>query len=520
MHPSGGEQGLSGGVGGETSRGPGAGMSNGEDGAPGLVGVPRAFKYWGFISYSQKDLALAQKLQRGLERLGIPKAIASVATIPPGLGPALRPIFLDITELSANSSLPGGLKDALEASCALIVICGPHASQSRWVNEEISYFLGLGRRNAVFVVLDESAGPTGEISTLLPPALSGAVAQAPSPLLEQSGQPLAIVLGRGGVHERNEMLRLAAGLLQVPFDAFVNRHHRWRANRRRLIAAALASVSLLLLSAAGFFTVDKWHQTATLNAEYLLGQGEVAAAALALEPLVHFPYTWLGGETRGQYRFLASALRYQTGTVRRGKFDLQKQARAGFVAASGDGRRIALKDSATSIDDSPANDWISVFDLPSGREIWTISGMKSVNTLSLGLNGDGSVLHFADEPSSPMRFLAVSTGLDVGHTSFEVGNSTVVMDLPGRRFLIAFDPSANGAHIVPTDGVATPANPLDAVASPLARVATEDAQSSGRHAFIRFGDGSLFRLDTEFWRSCAGKRPALPGCSDNAHGRR
>src|SRR5258708_27795904 len=116
--------------------------------------------YWAFVSYSSQDRATARWLQRALETYVIPRRLVGSPT---SAGPAARrltPIFRERTELPADSDLAAKVREALDRSAFLIVVCSPAASASRWVNEEIERFRdahGEGRILAVIV-----AGAPGE----------------------------------------------------------------------------------------------------------------------------------------------------------------------------------------------------------------------------------------------------------------------------------------------------------------------------------------------------------------------
>jgi tetratricopeptide (TPR) repeat protein len=65
----------------------------------------------------------------------------------------LAPVFRDREDLSSASDLSISVREALESSESLVVICSPTAAASEWVNEEISYFQGLGRHDRVFALI-------------------------------------------------------------------------------------------------------------------------------------------------------------------------------------------------------------------------------------------------------------------------------------------------------------------------------------------------------------------------------
>ena len=62
-------------------------------------------------------------------------------------------MFRDREDLSSASDLSIKVKQELEASESLVVICSPAAARSQWVNEELRYFIGLGRADRVFALI-------------------------------------------------------------------------------------------------------------------------------------------------------------------------------------------------------------------------------------------------------------------------------------------------------------------------------------------------------------------------------
>ena len=92
--------------------------------------------YDAFLSHGrQVDGKLAAKVQRGLCQLARPWYKRQ----------ALR-VFRDITDLGASENLAVDIERALRRSRALIVICHPKAAASRWVCEEIEFWLKLRQK--------------------------------------------------------------------------------------------------------------------------------------------------------------------------------------------------------------------------------------------------------------------------------------------------------------------------------------------------------------------------------------
>ncbi|HKG59490.1 MAG TPA: TIR domain-containing protein, partial [Pyrinomonadaceae bacterium] len=155
--------------------------------------------------------------------------------------------FRDDDEMGASTDLGGTLREALESSENLIVICSPHAARSKWVNAEILHFKNSGAGDRIFaVVADGTPKSDDPESNCFPPALSSQTAGAEL-LSEHYTEPLGIDL-RKEPFQRSR-IRLVAGLLGISFDSLWQREKR-RTMKRRAVAAVvtmvLASVIVLL----------------------------------------------------------------------------------------------------------------------------------------------------------------------------------------------------------------------------------------------------------------------------------
>src|SRR5687767_8865319 len=94
---------------------------------------PAPYRYWAFVSYSNKDRTWSEWLFRKIEGYRVPSRLSA------GQGGSsfprrLRPLFRDRDELPTSTDLGAMIKRALTDSRALIVICSPAAAASRWVN--------------------------------------------------------------------------------------------------------------------------------------------------------------------------------------------------------------------------------------------------------------------------------------------------------------------------------------------------------------------------------------------------
>lgn len=201
-------------------------------------------RYTGFISYSQKDKAWADRIHRALERYRLPAGLPQERRDIRRLGR----FFKDDDELAGTANLGAALESAIDDSLALIVICSPHAASSKWVDTEIRRFKSRGPNAKVLPVI-VAGRPDAEDpdQRCFPPALLRRVDEH-GRLTGEPDEPLAPDASKEQF--RRLITRLAAGLIGVSFDALWHREKR-RQTQRQVVAAAAA---IVLATGAGFAT--------------------------------------------------------------------------------------------------------------------------------------------------------------------------------------------------------------------------------------------------------------------------
>ncbi len=202
-----------------------------------------AFRYRAFLSYSHRDKAIAEWLHRWLEAYKVPKSLVGKPGRDGPVPRRLLPIFRDINELPASADLGGNLREALESSAILLVLCSPDSAASRWVGEEILSFKRLGRAGRILAVVVRTSGP--EVMNCFPPALVHPIRDDGSLDESITLEPLAADLSKEGGGRGVAALKCVAGILGVPFDSLYEREKRRR--RRQLIVALVAGVLAISL---------------------------------------------------------------------------------------------------------------------------------------------------------------------------------------------------------------------------------------------------------------------------------
>ena len=221
--------------------------------------------YDAFISYSHlADDALAATLQAGLESFATPWFRSRT----------LR-VFRDTTDLSATPGLLSGITVALNAASWFVLVASQQAARSRWVAEEVSWWLANKDSRRFLIALSDGdivwAGQDfdWDRTTALPAALAGAFTEEPG-WIDLRDVKRVLSEGSGGsAHGRLRRLTryqarpqvgdwvagLAAPIRGVAKDNLVGEHLRYRKRTRRIVQAVLAVLLFLAAAASAAATV-------------------------------------------------------------------------------------------------------------------------------------------------------------------------------------------------------------------------------------------------------------------------
>ena len=157
----------------------------------------------------------------------------------------VRPIYFDLTDLSAqNRNFSDELRENLDLSRYLIVICSPHAAQSPFVKDEIEHFLTThnGATGLVIPVYIDN------VFSGMHPAIDGILATRNCPIYV-TGKGDAGHLGR-----KYCFYHLLEFLLKVDFSILFNRYEEYKKRRQKrrrrfwtiFISIVIASLSFAL----------------------------------------------------------------------------------------------------------------------------------------------------------------------------------------------------------------------------------------------------------------------------------
>jgi eukaryotic-like serine/threonine-protein kinase len=214
--------------------------------------------YQAFISYSRKDGAWAQWLQRELERYVFPRELIGRVTPQCTIGRRLGKLFLDTEDLPAGGLLSDAIVEILRRSEALIVLCSPAAATSNGVKEEIAHFRRLGRADRIFpIVVDCPAN--ADVCAYFPSALLPA--NNDQEWSDISLRPVPIAADVRPDHDGKEhaKLRIIAGLVGLSLGELRQRNAVAERRRRRTMTAA-AVISASVAVAALISTTVAFHK--------------------------------------------------------------------------------------------------------------------------------------------------------------------------------------------------------------------------------------------------------------------
>jgi YD repeat-containing protein len=228
------------------------------------------YRYRAFISYrhSELDRKWARWLIEKLETFRTPSAL-----VKSGAPARIGQIFRDDDEIPASAGLSQQIEAALRASQFLIVVCSPETPKSRWVGHEIAFFRSLGRGDRILALLIDGTPEESFPKELVRFERERALPDGTSTVEWIDEEPLAAdVRPRSDeprrVTERRAFMRIASALLDVGYDALVQREKQ-RVVRRQRLQGAMAAALALAIAAGGY---EYWDYN-TLHTRYYRDRG-------------------------------------------------------------------------------------------------------------------------------------------------------------------------------------------------------------------------------------------------------
>lgn len=244
--------------------------------------LPKAYQYQAFLSYAREDEGWARWLQRTIERYRVPKELVGQNGRFGLIKSNLSPVFRDREDLEAHGNLTQRLRDALERSRLLIVVCSPASATSKWVETEIQQFLALGRADRILAVIVAGDPEAVDERRCFPQALLSLSDNAAS-LLPQL--PLAADARPEGGGKQQAGLMILAGMLGISLTDLTQREVLAERRRRRFSQAVAALLTILAIAALFAAGLAYWQRSIAVREE-LRANKNLDTAVDSLERIV------------------------------------------------------------------------------------------------------------------------------------------------------------------------------------------------------------------------------------------
>lgn len=216
--------------------------------------MEQKYKYTAFISYNSRDNSKARWLQKRLESYNLPSVIANEK------GEVMRSynkkeknfrIFRYVTDLVAQN-LDDGLRQELDQSKFLIVICSPNSANAPWVRKEVKHFIDTGRKKQIIPFVIKGVPYSGGEEECITPELKDAF---------PDGSALGVSLNDYGddlwiFRKRKAVAKMVSLLIDLP-DAYNFLWNRYRNQYIKNITIKSILVIGVLLTILFTYKLDK-----------------------------------------------------------------------------------------------------------------------------------------------------------------------------------------------------------------------------------------------------------------------
>lgn len=201
--------------------------------------MKKIYNNYVFISYNHEDIKIAESFVKKLDEYKLP---VSICKKHPDKPRQIRRIFRDVDSMGAGGILSDKLKQELDDTNFLVVLCSPNSAKSKWVNDEITYFRSLGRSSEqiIPIIIDGVPHSEDEDKECFPPALP-------------NQDPSCANLTKDGFDKT--FVRLLSGLYSIQFDELWNRYEIARKRKQRIIIFTALAVCLI----SSCIAIWLWH---------------------------------------------------------------------------------------------------------------------------------------------------------------------------------------------------------------------------------------------------------------------
>jgi hypothetical protein len=234
--------------------------------------MQESYKYFAFISFQSSDAKEALWVQKAIENYRLPTAVSKTRSLPK----RMRPCFCYLNDINLSEELMMELKQRMEQSEYLIVICSPRSAKSSFVNGGIDYFVQMGRRDRIIPLIVDGVPYSGNEETeCFPEALRRHFPKSADPM--QDHQILGVNVNEEGAGSRRwkrqrAVLMVIARMLGLEFENLWNREVKRRKRQRAATAAIVAGVLCMLALT--------WHFSRSVDVAIEIAEASVPVAAL------------------------------------------------------------------------------------------------------------------------------------------------------------------------------------------------------------------------------------------------
>ncbi len=198
-------------------------------------------KRYAFISYNHKDVKWAKWLQDKLESYKLPSDIHNEFED----SRYLRPVFRDKTDLNTGI-LANELRNELEESKFLVVVCSPNSAKSAWVSDEVKAFIEMGRLDFIIPFIVSGTPHNYKDRDCNSPYDDECYPTFLRQHTQQHPELELLGISADEVGKEKAFIRVVSRMLGVSFDVLWKRHDRDKRNRR--IVSVLCTCILLVLT--------------------------------------------------------------------------------------------------------------------------------------------------------------------------------------------------------------------------------------------------------------------------------
>jgi len=404
-----------------------------------------------FISYSRSDRQWAKGLQARLERYVLPQTLRLVK---PGLRHErrpLKPIFRDEDELVPGQDLPERIRQGLERSEYLIVVCSPHAVASEWVGKEIRDFIALGRADNILAVVVEGT-PNAEAQGLAPEleCLPHELRFEPELRKDETGrttvnissrpaEPLWVDWRKTGNRNRPMFLRLVAALLSLSsLDELVRKDRAYR-RRRAALMWSVTGVAACCILGLGIDLLVQAHRSAIRESEMLVGNAQAAAERQDWEGSARFA---LLAMKRGNLTLIGFRYKFAEELLQ-GLLLSNPRIGTPYSVGSGSDLKTALARNGTALTVAAKDGTVQVLDPATGKPLRAPLRVGSID--GMGISPDGRLL--ATQKSTSIGIWDLSSGRNIATLKGRESLPSEIEFSPDNKSLVQYH-SVFGAHLI------------------------------------------------------------------------